>query len=108
MSGTPATQFLADKGVEYTEHEFDYLEHGGTGHSSKMLGVPEHAVVKTLIMENEKGDGPLEAVARSWERLTRRSARCKPEHENFSRRFYVKCQTIGDSPLCGSDPKRRL
>ncbi|HST00679.1 MAG TPA: aminoacyl-tRNA deacylase [Usitatibacter sp.] len=56
MSGTPATQFLADKGVEYTEHEFDYLEHGGTGHSSKMLGVPEHAVVKTLIMENEKAE----------------------------------------------------
>jgi Cys-tRNA(Pro) deacylase len=55
-SGTPATAFLAKHGIEYTEHEFDYLEHGGTSHSSKMMGVPEHAVVKTLIMENEKGD----------------------------------------------------
>jgi Cys-tRNA(Pro) deacylase len=55
-AGTPATAFLAKHGIEYTEHEFDYLEHGGTSHSSKMMGVPEHAVVKTLIMENEKGD----------------------------------------------------
>ncbi len=55
-SVTPATAFLAKHGITYTEHEFEYLEHGGTGHSSKMMGVPEHAVVKTLIMENEKGD----------------------------------------------------
>ena len=55
-SATPATAFLAKHGIQYTEHEFDYLEHGGTGHSSKMMGVPEHAVVKTLIMENEKGE----------------------------------------------------
>jgi Cys-tRNA(Pro) deacylase len=55
-TGTPATAFLAKHGIQYTEHEFDYLEHGGTSHSSKMMGVPEHAVVKTLIMENEKGD----------------------------------------------------
>ena len=55
-SGTPATDFLAKHGVQYTEHEFEYLEHGGTGHSSKMMGVEEHAVVKTLIMETEKGD----------------------------------------------------
>ena len=54
--GTPATQFLVAQGVQYTEHEFEYLEHGGTSHSSTSLGVPEHAVVKTLIMENEKGE----------------------------------------------------
>ncbi|HEX4779517.1 MAG TPA: YbaK/EbsC family protein, partial [Usitatibacter sp.] len=53
---TPATAFLAKHGVPYTEHEFEYVEHGGTGHSSKMLDVPEHAVVKTLVMENEKGE----------------------------------------------------
>jgi Cys-tRNA(Pro) deacylase len=53
---TPATAFLAKKNVDYTEHEFEYIEHGGTSHSSTSLGVPEHQVVKTLIMENEKGD----------------------------------------------------
>ncbi len=55
-TGTPATVFLAGHGVEFTEHLFDYVEHGGTGASSSALGVPEHEVVKTLIMETEKGD----------------------------------------------------
>jgi len=57
MSGaTPATQFLAKHGVAYTEHLYEYVEHGGTGVSSSALGVPEHHVVKTLVMETEKGD----------------------------------------------------
>jgi len=53
---TPATAFLDQHGVKYSEHTFEYKEHGGTGHSSVSLGVPEHEVVKTLIMETEKGD----------------------------------------------------
>jgi len=86
--GTPATQFLAEQGVEYTEHEFEYLEHGGTGHSSKMLGVPEHEVVKTLIMENEKGE-PLIVLMHGDRKVStkelaraagmKRIAPCKPE-----------------------------
>jgi Cys-tRNA(Pro) deacylase len=57
MSGaTPATQFLAKHGVAYKEHLYEYVEHGGTGVSSSALGVPEHHVVKTLVMETEKGD----------------------------------------------------
>ena len=56
MAVTPATAFLAKQGVEYSEHEFEYVEHGGTGHSSTSLGVPEHSVVKTLVMENERGE----------------------------------------------------
>lgn len=55
-SGTPATSFLAQHGVRYTEHFYDYVEHGGTAVSSSALGVPEHEVVKTLIMETDKGD----------------------------------------------------
>jgi len=51
---TPATQFLHQHGVEYTEHEYDYVEHGGTAVSSESLGVPEHEVVKTLVMEDEQ------------------------------------------------------
>lgn len=56
MAMTPATSFLAKHGVEYTEHEFEYVEHGGTGHSSASLGVPEHQVVKTLVMEDDRGN----------------------------------------------------
>lgn len=50
---TPATEFLARRGVAYTEHEYDYVEHGGTRVSSESLGVPEHEVVKTLVMQDE-------------------------------------------------------
>ena len=51
---TPATQFLAEHGVTYTEHHYEYVEHGGTAVSSDSLGVPEHEVVKTLVMEDEE------------------------------------------------------
>ena len=55
-SGTPATRFLAAKGVAFTEHVFEYVEHGGTAATSAALGVPEHEIVKTLVMEVEKGE----------------------------------------------------
>lgn len=55
-SATPATVFLARHGVAWTEHFYEYVEHGGTGVSSSALGVPEHEVVKTLIMETDRGD----------------------------------------------------
>jgi len=55
-SATSATVFLAKEGVAYTEHYYEYVEHGGTGVSSNALGVPEHEVVKTLVMETERGE----------------------------------------------------
>ena len=55
-TGTPATALLAQHGVAYTEHFYDYVEHGGTAVSSSSLGVPEHEVVKTLVMETDKGE----------------------------------------------------
>ena len=56
VSETPATQALRRAGVAFGEHVYDYLEHGGTAESARQLGVDEHAVVKTLVMQNEKGD----------------------------------------------------
>ena len=53
MADTQATVFLKAHRVAYTEHEYQYVEHGGTGVSSSALGVPEHAVVKTLVMQDE-------------------------------------------------------
>jgi Cys-tRNA(Pro) deacylase len=55
---TPATRLLRERGVAYTEHLYRYEEKGGTRVSSREMGVPEHAVVKTLVMEDEAG-GPL-------------------------------------------------
>jgi len=41
--------------VSYTEHAYDYVDHGGTAESSRQLGWPEHQVIKTLVMEDERG-----------------------------------------------------
>lgn len=53
VSETPATQALKRAGVAFTEHVYDYVDHGGTAESSRQLGVDEHAVVKTLVMQDE-------------------------------------------------------
>jgi len=53
ISETQATQFLRKHGVPYTEHPYPYEEHGGTAVSARELGVPEHDVVKTLVMQDE-------------------------------------------------------
>lgn len=53
VSETPATQMLRKHGVAFGEHPYDYVDHGGTGESARQLGVPEHSVVKTLVMEDE-------------------------------------------------------
>jgi len=50
---TPATLFLQRHGIAHSNHLYRYEEHGGTSVSSRELNVPEHAVVKTLVMEND-------------------------------------------------------
>ena len=54
VSETPATTFLKANGVAYTEHPYEYLEHGGAQHSAEVLGFDPFTVVKTLVMEDEK------------------------------------------------------
>ena len=54
VSETPATQMLRQAGVAFTEHPYDYVEHGGTTESARQLGVAEHAVIKTLVMQDDK------------------------------------------------------
>ncbi len=53
VSETPATQWLKQHQVPFKGHAYEYVEHGGTKTSSRALGVPEHEVVKTLVMEDE-------------------------------------------------------
>jgi Cys-tRNA(Pro) deacylase len=52
---TPATRFLRRYGVAYSGHSYAYEEHGGTRVGARELKVDEHAVIKTLIMEDEAG-----------------------------------------------------
>jgi Cys-tRNA(Pro) deacylase len=54
VSETPATAWLKAHAVAYTEHAYDYVEHGGTAESARQLGLDEHAVVKTLVMQDER------------------------------------------------------
>lgn len=53
VSETPATQFLRRHGIVFSEHRYAYVERGGTAESARQLGVPEHEVVKTLVMQDE-------------------------------------------------------
>ncbi len=88
VSETPATQMLRAAGVPFTEHVYDYVEHGGTAESARQLGVPEHAVVKTLVMQDEKAQPLIVLMHGDRQVSTKNLAReigcksvepCKPE-----------------------------
>ena len=51
---TNAIRVLREHGVAWTDHPYDYEERGGTAVSARELGVPEHQVIKTLIMEDDR------------------------------------------------------
>jgi Cys-tRNA(Pro) deacylase len=53
VSETPATALLRQHGVSFTEHPYEYLEHGGALHSAQVLGMDPFSVVKTLIMQDQ-------------------------------------------------------
>ena len=85
---TPATQALKQHAVPYTEHVYDYVEHGGTSVSATSLGVDEHHVVKTLIFEDDKraplcvlmhGDKKVSTKELARQIGVKRVAPCKPE-----------------------------
>ena len=53
VSETPATALLRQHGVAFTEHPYEYLEHGGAQHSAAVLGLDPFTVVKTLVMQDQ-------------------------------------------------------
>lgn len=53
VSETPATQFLKANSIAFSEHPYDYVDHGGASEAARQLGLDPHAVAKTLIMEDE-------------------------------------------------------
>src|SRR5262245_50197276 len=56
VSATPATEWLRERGVPFSEHVYDYVDRGGTTESARQLGVDEHMVVKTLVMRDERAE----------------------------------------------------
>jgi Cys-tRNA(Pro) deacylase len=53
VSETPATAALKAARVDFSAHPYDYVDHGGTAESARQLGLDEHAVIKTLVMQDE-------------------------------------------------------
>ena len=51
---TPAIRMLRQQKVHFEPRLYSYKEHGGTAHSAAELGVPEHNVIKTLVMESDE------------------------------------------------------
>ena len=91
VSETPATQWLRAHGVVFSEHPYDYVEHGGTAESARQLGADEHAVVKTLVMQDEKAAPLIVLMHGDRQVSTKNLARaigaksvepCKPEVAN--------------------------
>ena len=80
VSETPATQFLKVNQVAFTEHVYDYLEHGGAQHSAIMLGLDPFSVIKTLVMQDE-GGAPL---------LVLMHGNCKVSTKNLARQIGAK------------------
>jgi Cys-tRNA(Pro) deacylase len=91
VSETPATAFLKANGVAFTEHPYEYLEHGGAQHSAQVLGFDPFTVVKTLVMEDEKARPLIVLMHGNRKVSTKNLARqigaksvepCKPEVAN--------------------------
>ena len=98
VSETPATALLRSQGVAFTEHPYEYVEHGGAQHSAAVLGLDPFAVVKTLIMQDQSA-APLVVLMHgnrtvSTKNLARQIGAksvepCKPEVANRNSGYLV-------------------
>ena len=88
---TAAVRELRARKVEFTDHLYVYEEKGGTAVSARELGVPEHAVVKTLVMEDDDGNplivlmhGDLKVSTKELSRIigVKAIAPCNPDTAN--------------------------
>jgi len=110
VTETPATRLLRSHGVVYTEHVYEYVDHGGTAESARQLGVPEHEVIKTLVMQTDRGEpfivlmhGDKSVVTRDLARhLGTRSVQCTPADAER----HTAYQVGGTSPFGTRKPMR--
>ena len=80
VSETPATALLRAHKVAFTEHPYEYLEHGGAQHSAEVLGFDPFTVVKTLVMQDQDAR-PL---------LVLMHGNCKVSTKNLARQIGAK------------------
>lgn len=85
---TPATRFLRAHTVAFSTHLYAYEEHGGTAVSAQALNIDEHAVIKTLVFQNEAaqpliilmhGDCTVSAKELARQAGCKKVEPCKPE-----------------------------
>ena len=95
---TPATRFLRQHRIAHSNHLYEYEEHGGTKVSARELNVDEHAVIKTLIMEDEHAKPLIVLMHGDCKVSTKELARqvgckkvepCRPEVANRHTGFLV-------------------
>ncbi|MBK6867726.1 MAG: aminoacyl-tRNA deacylase [Burkholderiales bacterium] len=91
VSETPATALLRQHGVAFSEHPYEYLEHGGAEHSAEVLGFDPFSVVKTLVMQDQDAKPLIVLMHGNRKVSTKNLARqigaksvepCKPEVAN--------------------------
>ncbi|MBW1646327.1 MAG: aminoacyl-tRNA deacylase [Deltaproteobacteria bacterium] len=74
-AATPAGRFLRRAGISFQSHPYAYQDHGGTATAARELGLDEHQVIKTLVMEDERRQPFLVLMHGDREVSTRRLAR---------------------------------
>ncbi len=98
IPSTPAVLALKKAGATFTLHSYAYEEHGGTRISSQKLGVDEHCVIKTLVMEDENANPFILLMHGDREVSTKAMARamgvksvkpCKPETAHRHTGYFV-------------------
>ena len=91
VSETPATALLRQHGVAFSEHPYEYLEHGGAEHSAEVLGFDPFTVIKTLVMQDQDAKPLIVLMHGNRKVSTKNLARqigaksvepCKPEVAN--------------------------
>ena len=98
VSETPATQMLRAHYIAFTEHPYDYLEHGGAQHSAEVLGLDPFNVIKTLVMQDQDAAPLLVLMHGNRKVSTKNLARqigaksvepCKPDVANRHSGYFV-------------------
>ena len=113
VSETPATQFLKNQQVDFSEHPYEYLEHGGAQHSAQVLGWDPFHVVKTLIMQDQDAKPLVMLMHGNRKVSTKNLARqigaksvepCTPDTANRHSGYLVggtsPCATRTSMPVC--------
>ena len=96
---TPALAWLRRHGVDFSEHGYHYVDRGGTAESSRQLGVSEHEVIKTLLMQDDARE-PLIVLMHGDREVTTKNLACGVGTDRAARRRAGRLRAM-TQPACG-------